>query len=137
MPLQTAVIGAHNSTEHTKLISIPYIHLIRQNIDIQTRYPIYIQKYVQRSDINMYQYRSDLYYRYLSDRVKYRYRDWMKLCMNLELNCIPYIHPIGQNMSIEIGYLISIPRYMQRSDRHYLYHIQYTISLNSEYFLST
>ena len=36
----------HNSTEHPKLISIPYIYPIGQDIAIEIRYPISIQKYV-------------------------------------------------------------------------------------------
>ena len=43
----------HNSSEHPKLISIPYIHPIGQNIAIEIGYPIAIQKYVKRSDIIM------------------------------------------------------------------------------------
>ena len=36
----------HNSTEHPKLISIPYIYPIGQDIAIEIGYPISIQKYV-------------------------------------------------------------------------------------------
>ena len=53
MPVGGGIIGLHNSTEHPKLISIPYIHPIGQNIAIEIGYPIAIQKYVKRSDIIM------------------------------------------------------------------------------------
>ena len=37
---------SHNSTEHPKLISIPYIYPIGQDIAIEIGYPISVQKYV-------------------------------------------------------------------------------------------
>ena len=40
------VSGSHNSTEHPKLISIPYIYPIGQDIAIEIGYLISIQKYV-------------------------------------------------------------------------------------------
>ena len=40
------IVRKHNSTEHPKLISIPYIYPIGQDIAIEIGYPISIQKYV-------------------------------------------------------------------------------------------